>query len=239
MRKKKNYTLLESFNCAFNGLFYVLKRERNFKIHTVIGFLVILFSLFYHIPFTEVLIILVFISLVMICEIINTGLEIISEHIYEKENEFVKIVKDIGAASVLVSSIFAFISGYLIFIKYFPPEFRNIFVNIANSPWYFTFFILVIVSFLTLILKFIKEKKITLAGGMPSIHTGIAFSIWTAISILTFKDYPVISFLVLLLSVWVAQSRIAKKIHRIEEVIVGGVIGIIVTFFLFQIFWKK
>jgi diacylglycerol kinase (ATP) len=135
MKKKKNYTLLESFNCAFNGLFYVLKKERNFKIHTVIGFLVILFSLFYHIPFTEVLIILVFISLVMICEIINTGLEIISEHVDEKENEFVKIVKDIGAASVLVSSIFAFISGYLIFIKYFPPEFRNIFVNIANSPF--------------------------------------------------------------------------------------------------------
>ena len=239
MKKKKNLTLLESFTSAFNGLFYIFKRERNFKIHIIIGFLIVLFSLFCHIPFTEFLIILVFISFVMVCEIINTGLEIVSEKIDEKENEFVKIIKDIGAASVLISSLFAFIGGYLIFIKYFPPNFRNIFVNIANSPWYFTLFILIVVSILTLILKFITERKIALAGGMPSIHTGIAFSIWTAISILTFKDYPVISFLVLLLSIWVAQSRITKKIHRIEEVIVGGIIGIIITVLLFQIFWRK
>jgi diacylglycerol kinase (ATP) len=238
MKKKRNYTLLESFDSAFKGLFYILKKERNFKIHTIVGFLVILFSLFYHIPFTEFLIILVFISLVMVSEIINTAIEILCGYIDEKENGVVKTIKDLGAGSVLVSSIFAFIGGYLIFIKYFPPEFRNVFVNIASSPWYFTFFILIVVSFLTLILKFITEKKFNLAGGMPSIHTGIAFSIWTAISILTFKDYPVISFLVLLLSIWVAQSRITKKIHKIEEVIVGGIIGIIITVLLFQILWK-
>ncbi len=237
--KKKNLTLLESFNSALNGLFYIFKRERNFKIHTIVGFFVILFSLFFHIPFTEFLIILVLISLVIVSEIINTAVEMISEHIDERENDFVRIIKDIGAASVFVSSIFAFIIGYLIFIKYFPSKFRNIFENIASSPWYFTLLILIVVSILTLILKFITAKKITLAGGMPSIHTGIAFSIWTAISILTFKDYPVISFLVLLLSIWVAQSRIMKKIHKIEEVIVGGVIGIIITILFFQIFWKK
>jgi diacylglycerol kinase (ATP) len=238
MKKKRSYTLLESFNSAFNGLFYILKRERNFKIHTIVGFVVILFSLFYHLPFTEFLIILVLISLVMVCEIINTGLEIISEYIDKKENELIKRVKDIGASAVLVASIFAFIGGYLIFIKYFPPEFRNIFLNITNSSWHFTFFVLVVVSFLTLILKFITEKKFNIVGGMPSIHTGIAFSIWTAISILTFKDYPVVSLLVLLLSIWVAQSRITKKIHKIEEVIVGGIIGIIITVLFFQLFWR-
>lgn len=236
MKDKKNSTLLESFNSAFNGLFFVLKRERNFKIHVFISFFVILLSLFFHIPFTEVLIILIFISMVMVCEIINTAFEIFSEHI--DEEDIIKVIKDIGASAVLVSSIFAFITGYLIFIKYFPSGFRNIFINIANSPWYFTFFVLLIVSFLTLIFKFVSGKKFTLTGGMPSIHSGISFSIWTAISILTFKDYPVISPLVLLLSIWVAQSRITKKIHTIEEVIIGGIIGIIITIFLFQILWK-
>ncbi|MCM8804681.1 MAG: diacylglycerol kinase [Candidatus Omnitrophica bacterium] len=236
MKNKKNSSLLESFVSAFSGLFFVLKRERNFKIHLSISFFVIIFSLFFHIPFTEVLIIMIFISMVIVSEITNTAFEILSENI-DKE-EIVKTIKDIGAASVLISSIFAFICGYLIFIKYFPSEFRNIFVNIASSSWYFTFFVLIIVSFLTLILKFISEKKFTLTGGMPSIHSGISFSIWTAISILTFKDYPVISPLVLLLSIWVAQSRITKKIHSVEEVIIGGIIGIIITVLLFQILWR-
>lgn len=238
MKNKKNSTLIESFNSAFNGVLYVFKRERNFKIHVFIGFIVILLSLFLHVPFTETLIILVFISLVMVSEIINTGVEILSENIDEKKYEIIKIVKDVCASAVLISSIFAFISGYLIFMKYFPDGFRNIFENIARSSWYFTFFTLVIVSFLTIILKILTRESFTLAGGMPSIHSGIAFSIWTAISFLTFKDYPVISPLVFLLSFWVAQSRITKKIHNIEEVIIGGIIGIFITILLFQIFWR-
>ncbi len=238
MKKKKNHSLLESFNSAFNGIFFVFKNERNFKIHTIIGIFVILMALFLHIPFTEVLIILLFISLVMVCETVNTAIELLAENIDEKDLPMVKTVKDIGAAGVLVSSIFAFISGYLIFIKYFPEGFRNIFENIANSSSYFTFIILLVVVFLSVILKIITEEKFSLAGGMPSIHSGIAFSIWTAISFFTFKDYPVISPLVFLLSFWVAQSRIEKKVHQIIEVITGGILGIIVTILLFQIFWR-
>ncbi|HOK57233.1 MAG TPA: diacylglycerol kinase [bacterium] len=238
MKNKKNSSLLESFNSAFNGLIYVFKRERNFKIHVFMGIVAILLSLFFHVPFTETLIIIVLISLVMVSEIINTGIEILSENMSKENQNIIKVVKDICASAVLVSSIFAFICGYLIFIKFFPEGFRNIFENIARSPWYFTFITLIIVSFLTIVLKILTGESFTLAGGMPSVHSGIAFSIWVAISFLTFKDYPVISPLVFLLSFWVAQSRITKKIHTIEEVIIGGIIGIIVTILLFQIFWR-
>lgn len=238
MKNKKNSSLLESFNSAFNGMLYVLKRERNFKIHILMAIVAILLSLFLHVPFTETLIIIVFITLVFVSEIINTGIEILSENIGGEKYNVIKIVKDICASAVLVSSIFAFISGYLIFIRFFPNGFRNIFENIARSSWYFTFFTLVVVSFLTIILKILTGKSFSLAGGMPSVHSGIAFSIWTAISFLTFKDYPVISPLVFLLSFWVAQSRITKKIHTTEEVIIGGVMGIIITILLFQILWR-
>ncbi|MCX7917743.1 MAG: diacylglycerol kinase [bacterium] len=238
MKNKKNYNLIESFNSALNGLLIVIKRERNFKIHLIIAVIVILLSLFLHIPFTEILIILIFISMVMISEIINTGIEILSENIVEKEHNIIKIVKDICASAVLISSLFAFIGGYLIFIRFFPEGFRNIFEHIAQSSWYYTFFILLIVSFFTLLLKILTGKKFNIVGGMPSIHSGIAFSIWTAISFLTFKEYPVISILVLLLSFWVAQSRITKKIHTIGEVVIGGIIGIFITILLFQILWS-
>lgn len=237
MKKNKNSSLLESFNNAFKGLFLVFKTERNFKVHTFIGILVITLSLFLHIPITEFIVIIVLISIVAVSEILNTAIELLSEYIKE-EKQIVKAIKDISASGVLISSITAFICGYLIFIKYFPEGFRNIFENIANSHWYFSFIILLIILLLFLILKVITKKKFSLAGGMPSIHSGIAFSIWTAISFFTFKDYPVISPLVFLLAFWVAQSRITKKIHEIIEVVIGGLLGIIITIFLFQIFWR-
>ncbi|MFN4226892.1 MAG: diacylglycerol kinase [Candidatus Ratteibacteria bacterium] len=239
MKSKKNSSILASFDSAFNGLLYVFKRERNFKIHIFVSIIVILLSLFLHVPLTETLIIIIFISLVIVSEIINTTIEILSENIDEEKYNIIKTVKDVSASAVLISSIFAFISGYLIFIKFFPKGIRNIFENIASSSWYFTFFTLVIVIFLTILLKILTRESFTLAGGMPSIHSGIAFSIWTAISFLTFKDYPVISPLVFLLAFWVAQSRVSKKIHSIEEVIIGGIIGIFVTILFFQILWRQ
>ncbi|MCM8818025.1 MAG: diacylglycerol kinase [Candidatus Omnitrophica bacterium] len=238
MKKNKNSTLLDSFNRAFNGVFFVLKTERNFKIHIFIAILVILVSLFLHIPITEFIIILVLINLVVVCEIINTAIELLSDHIDEEKKQIVKIIKDVSAGGVLISSMVSFICGYLIFIKYFPQGFRNIFENIANSHWYFTLVILLVVILLFLILKGITKKKFSLSGGMPSIHSGISFSIWIAISFLTFKDYPVISPLVFLLSFWVAQSRITKKIHEIIEVVMGAILGIIITILIFQIFWR-
>ncbi len=234
--KNKNHDLLSSFNSAIEGFFYTLKTERNFKIHIFIAVCVIGGSLFLKIPLTEFLIILLFISLVLTTEIINTAIEHLSNLFSIEAHKEIKIIKDISASAVLIASFFSAIGGYLIFVKYFPSGWRNIFENIKNSPWYFTFAALVIIIFLSLILKFLVEKNFSLSGGMPSIHSVISFSIWTAISILTFKEIPIVSFLVLILAIWVAQSRVSKKIHKVEEVIIGAILGIFLTILLFQIF---
>ncbi len=233
---KKNHDILNSFNSAIEGFFYVLRTERNFKIHVFIAVCVIIGSLFLHIPFTEFIIILIFISLVFLAEIINTSIEYLSNLFTKNNHKGIKKIKDIAASSVLVTSFFSFIAGYLIFVKYFPSGWRNIFENIANSPWYLTFTAFSIIIFLSILLKFSIERKFSLSGGMPSIHSAISFSIWTAISLLTFKEIPIISFLVLILAIWVAQSRVSKKIHKVDEVIVGGIIGVLLTILLFQIF---
>jgi len=234
--KNKNHDLLSSFNSAIEGFFYTLKSERNFKIHIFIAICVIGGSLFLKIPLTEFLIILILISLVLTTEILNTAIEHLSNLFSTEFHKEIKTIKDISAASVLITSFFSAIGGYLIFVKYFPSGWRNIFENIVNSQWHFTSIALAIIIFLSLLLKFLIEKKFSLSGGMPSIHSVISFSIWTAISILTFKEIPIVSFLVLLLAIWVAQSRISKRIHRGEEVIIGAIIGIFLTFLFFQLF---
>jgi diacylglycerol kinase (ATP) len=235
---KNRRDVVSSFNNAMTGLLYIVKEERNFRIHLVFGFLVISMSLFLKVPLSEFLILLLVIGMVLFAEIINTVIEKIVDVFTDKYHTEARKAKDIAASAVFITAIWAFITGYLILVKYFPEGWRNIFTNIAESPWYLSFISLVLVILLALIMKYLFSKKVALAGGMPSIHSVMAFSIWTAISIFTFHEVPVISLLVFILAFWVAQGRVLKGIHKIIEVVVGGIIGILFTSLIFQLFWR-
>jgi len=227
--------IVASFNSALAGLLYVLKKERNFKIHVVAAILVIILGLFLKLPIPEFLLLLIVITIVMTAELINTVVEIVIDVFIEEYHFEAKKAKDISAAAVLLAAIFSVIVGYLIFVKHFPAGWRNMFDNIAASPWHMSFTALVLVVSLSLFAKFVIEKKYSISGGMPSIHSVIAFSIWTAISIFTFSEFPVISLLVLILAFWVAQSRVLRGIHKPAEVVAGGIIGIFLTTLFFQL----
>ena len=234
----KKQDIVASFNSALEGLLFTLKRERNFKVHTIFAIAVILLGLFFKLPLPEFILLLVVIAIVFIAELINTVVEIVVDVFVADYHYEAKKAKDISAGAVLVSAILAVITGYLIFVKHFPSGWRNIFNNIARSPWYLSFTALLLVISLSLIMKLLIEKKYSISGGMPSIHSVISFSIWTAISFFTFTDYPVISLLVFILAFWVAQSRVLRGIHKPFEVIIGGIIGVFLTTLFFQLFWR-
>ncbi|HPP66689.1 MAG TPA: diacylglycerol kinase, partial [bacterium] len=191
-----------------------------------------------NLPFLEFLILVLLVALVIITEIFNTVVEMLVDLFTSQYDIQVRRIKDISAATVLVSVVTAIVIGYLLFAKYFPPSFRNAFENLAKSPWYLTFITLFLISFLYIILKSLIKRQVFISGGMPSIHSGLAFSIWIIVSMLTFKTEPLISVLVLLLAIWVAQGRIIKHIHTIEEIVIGAVFGILLTVLLFQIVEK-
>ncbi|MCM8829932.1 MAG: diacylglycerol kinase [Candidatus Omnitrophica bacterium] len=234
----KKQDIVTSFNSALEGLFYTLKRERNFKVHIAFTIGVVLLGLFFKLPLPEFILLLVVIGIVLIAELVNTVVEIVVDVFVSEYHYEAKKAKDISAGAVLVSTVLAVITGYLIFVKHFPSGWRNIFNNIAQSHWHLSFVALILVIFLSLMMKFLIEKKYSISGGMPSIHSVIAFSIWTAISFFTFSEFPVISLLVFLLAFWVAQSRVIHGIHKPSEVIIGGIIGVFLTTLFFQLFWR-
>lgn len=236
MKRRKEGDVVSSFNSAFRGLIYVLKVERNFRIHIGFAVAVIIGSLFWGLPLTEFLILILVVTLVLIAEITNTLIEMFVDTFVQEYTINAKRIKDVGASLVLIATCSACIIGYLVLAKHFPQGWRSSFENIANSPWYITFIILLLVLSITILLKVILKKEALLSGGMPSIHSGLSFSIWTIVSFLTFKEYPLVSLLVFLLAFWVAQSRILRKIHTIEEVTIGGFVGILITVTVFQIF---
>ena len=83
-----------------------------------LGFLitVVLGGIFFNISYTEWLVCLVFIALVISLEMVNTAIEETVDLITKEYNELAKHAKDVSAGAVLFSAIVSFIVGCVIFI---------------------------------------------------------------------------------------------------------------------------
>ena len=236
--KNPRQDLVDSFTNAIRGLFHALATQRNLRVHFAIGMCVILGGVFFKLPFLDFLLLVFVVSLVIITELINTVVEMFIDALFDQYNIIARRIKDVSASAVLVAATTSIIIGYLILFKHFPPSFRNAFDNLASSPWYFTFVVSLLILFIYLGVKFFFRKQALISGGMPSIHSGLAFSIWVIVSVLTFRVEPLVSFLVFLLAVWVAQGRVIKRIHTVGETVIGAVFGILLTVLFFQILEK-
>lgn len=117
--KKQKFSLqnrLKSFSYAFNGLKVLFKEEHNARIHLLVTILVIILGLVFQVSLIEWIILIFAIGFVLISEIINTAIEQIADFISPQKHPKIKIIKDLAAASVLISSICAFVVGLIIFI---------------------------------------------------------------------------------------------------------------------------
>ena len=114
-----NRTLFQSFKCAFKGLFYVLKTQRNMRIHFYLATGVILAGVIFGLSAIELAILCCVISFVLIAEIVNTTLEVNLDFLNgEKFHPVVKTIKDIFASAVLIASINAVIVGTILFLPH-------------------------------------------------------------------------------------------------------------------------
>lgn len=93
---------------------------------------------------------------------------------------------------------------------------------------------LVIVVLTTVIIKAIFGEGTPLKGGMPSGHSALAFSISTAIALIT--EQPICIVLAYVMALITAQSRVDSEVHTVFEVIVGGMLGMLLTLLIFTIF---
>ncbi|MBM3252688.1 MAG: phosphatase PAP2 family protein [Candidatus Omnitrophica bacterium] len=224
--------LIESLNFAIEGLIYVIKTQRNMRLHLIIAVLIISLSIFLNVSKTELIFLTTSIVLVLLTEMINTSIELSIDMVKKTFHPLARIIKDISAGAVLVSSINAIIVGYIIFINRVEPKIELGVTRLRQSSWHMSFLCLVVLLCLVIIGKAIFHKGTPLRGGMPSGHSAVAFSIWTIIAFLT-SNIIVIS-LVFILAFLIAQSRVKKAVHTIWEVATGGLLGIFLTTLIFQ-----
>lgn len=107
--------LLKSFGYAGKGLAKTWREEQNLQIHTVSGLFAIIMGLIFRISMLEWLSLIIVILLVLLMEIVNSAVERVTDVLKPRIHGYVKEIKDIMAAAVLLSAIGAVLVGLLIF----------------------------------------------------------------------------------------------------------------------------
>lgn len=107
---------LKSFKYAFAGIVYVLKTQHNFWIHISLGTFAIILGLFLNLTSTEWCLVIFAIGFVVVAEAFNTAFEALTDLVSPQYNEKAKVVKDVSAAAVLLSTITSFTVGSIVFL---------------------------------------------------------------------------------------------------------------------------
>lgn len=111
-------TLKKSFHYAWKGICYTFRHEQNFRIQLAISLIVVILMKFFSIKQWEAVALIFVIAAVLVLEIFNTVLERFIDVLKPRLHYDSKIIKDMMAAAVLISSIGAFLVGAIIFSPY-------------------------------------------------------------------------------------------------------------------------
>lgn len=226
--------IIDSFNYAIDGIIYTLKTQKNMRIHFIITFLILILSLFFDFSRVEILLLFFSVTLVIISEMINTAIEKTIDMYTDEFHPLAKIAKNVAAGAVLISAINSIIVGYLLFFDRINPFTKNIIFKIKSSPIHLTFISIILVIIISISIKTLTESGTPFKGGIVSGHTALAFSISTVITFLT--QNTLIATLSFFVAVLVGQSRIEGEIHTLSQVVNGGILGILITILIFQLF---
>ncbi|NLB73188.1 MAG: diacylglycerol kinase family protein [Firmicutes bacterium] len=110
----KTRSLGESFRCAFQGVVFVLRTERNMVLHFVAAVLTLLVAALFGVTKLELACLTLTIAIVLVCELTNTALEILCDIVCADVEPRIRRVKDIAAGAVLISAVSAVIVGILV-----------------------------------------------------------------------------------------------------------------------------
>ena len=98
--------LPSSLRYASQGIFYSFSSQRNFRIHVCLGSIALLFGIFLGLDTSNLAILVVTISAVLVLELINTSIEaVVDLAIGRRFHPLARIAKDCAAGAVLVASI--------------------------------------------------------------------------------------------------------------------------------------
>lgn len=107
-------SLVESFRCAFAGLWHTLRTQRNARIHLSIAIMVVIVGMALNLKESEWAVIGLTIGFVFVAEMFNTVIEAVIDLVTEEYHPLAKQAKDVAAAAVLTAAMTAVAVGLLV-----------------------------------------------------------------------------------------------------------------------------
>ncbi len=119
MTKFKSSNVWESISHAIHGLKLALYSQRNFAIEVIFSFIAIILALFLKFSITDVCIVIIMITFVLVCELLNSAIEFTLDAVYKNNySKLVEMAKDMSAGMVLLVAIISLIIGVLLYGSY-------------------------------------------------------------------------------------------------------------------------
>jgi len=225
---------IDSLNNAINGILHAAKTERHLRYHLYSATAVVLSSFILGVKPSEFILITILAAIVILAEMINTSIEHTVNLLSPDRRENAKLAKDVAAGAVLITAFTAAVIGYIILFPYIRDVFHKGFSLVKYAPEHIVIVSIIIVLIVVILTKTQFGKGNPLHGGLPSGHAALSFSVWVSVTFVT--ESVIASVLSFVLAVIIAQSRIAVKAHNAVEVIIGALIGSLITFLLFYFF---
>ncbi|PYI51755.1 diacylglycerol kinase family protein [Paenibacillus flagellatus] len=220
-----------SFRYAYEGLKYALATQQNMQFHFSVAVLSLVLAIVFKLPKTEILFVLLAVTLVIVCELINTAVEKAVDLAMPDRHPLAKIAKDVAAAAVLVSAVFAAIVGMVVFYEPIDRLIRQ--AGTAESEltpgliW--TLIALVALTVIVAQTRF-SEKRLPLR---PSLLAAVSFAIATWIALLTANT--LIALLGYSLSILLLFVLYDKQSRHLPSLAAGAVIGSAMTALAFYL----
>ncbi|KAA8328397.1 diacylglycerol kinase family protein [Leuconostoc carnosum] len=115
----RNSNFLKAMRNSLNGIWMILVRERNMRIHIVLAFLILVAGLHYGIYRADWLWVTMAVFIVIFSEFLNTIIEAVVDLVVEKKyHPLAKLAKDVAAGAVLVAVGVEIVILLLIFQPY-------------------------------------------------------------------------------------------------------------------------
>lgn len=205
------------------------------RYHVVAALIVIIAALLTHVTRFEMIALIIVIAFVFFAEMFNTAIEAVVDLIVGREySELAKTAKDVSAGAVFVAAMSSLVVGYLVFFRKVYGYAAAGVSYVTHLPAYITFAALLLVFLAVIVMKsrFIKRGGTYVQGGMPSGHTAIAFSMFTAIAFVS--GNPVATTFAAVLAMLVGESRMETRVHTFSEVVIGALLGVVITVLVFE-----
>ncbi len=225
---------IRSANFAIEGILHGTKTQRHLRYHLFSASAVLILSYVLGVSRNDFLVLSLAVIVVLLAELFNTAIEAVVDMLSPERSQKAKIAKDVAAGAVLITAFGAAVIGYIVLLPYIRDSFERGFRIARHTGEEISIMAIILVLILVVITKAYVGKGTPLRGGIPSGHAALAFSVWVTVTYVT--GSALASLLCFILAAIIAGSRVTAKIHTVWEVVLGGLMGALLTFLLFQVF---